>query len=76
MRVEDRKRVFGQELQAGCIEDDNPIQHLRVVVREVQGKSAARSGDSLTTGQMQHIGIFAAIGAVIGLGAGFVVGRR
>jgi hypothetical protein len=43
---------------------------------EVQGQGAAKSGDSLTTGQMQHIGIFAAIGAVIGLGAGFVVGRR
>ena len=43
---------------------------------EVQGKSAARTGDSLTTGQLQHIGIFAAIGAVIGLGAGLVIGRR
>ena len=42
----------------------------------MQGKSAARSGDSLTTGQMQHIGIFAAIGAALGLGAGLVVGRR
>jgi hypothetical protein len=43
---------------------------------EVQGKSAARSGDSLTTGQMQHIGIYAVIGAALGLGAGLVVGRR
>ncbi|WP_238283004.1 hypothetical protein, partial [Methylobacterium goesingense] len=44
---------------------------------EVQGDSPAgtRSG-SLTTGQTQHIGIFAVIGAVLGLGIGFVADRR
>ncbi|MDO9429334.1 MAG: hypothetical protein Q7T93_21250 [Methylobacterium sp.] len=43
---------------------------------EVQGdKPAGTGGGSLTTGQMQHIGIFAVIGAALGLGAGFVAGR-
>ncbi|HEX8416966.1 MAG TPA: hypothetical protein VF641_05115, partial [Methylobacterium sp.] len=38
---------------------------------EVQDSSSAgaRGGD-LTTGQMQHVGLFAVIGAVLGLGAG------
>ncbi|KQO66744.1 MULTISPECIES: hypothetical protein [unclassified Methylobacterium] len=44
---------------------------------EVQGDSPAGTrGGSLTTGQMQHIGIFAVIGAVLGLGIGFVADRR
>ena len=44
---------------------------------EVQGdKPAGTSGGALTTGQMQHIGIFAVIGAVLGLGIGFVADRR
>ena len=43
---------------------------------EVQGdKPAGTSGGALTTGQMQHIGIFAVIGAALGLGIGFVAGR-
>lgn len=44
---------------------------------EVQDSSAAgmRGGD-LTSGQMQHVGLFAVIGAVLGLGAGFVADRR
>jgi len=44
---------------------------------EVQGDSPAGTrGGSLTTGQMQHVGIFAMIGAVLGLGIGFVADRR
>ena len=44
---------------------------------EVQGDSPAGTrGGSLTTGQMQHISIFAVIGAVLGLGIGFVADRR
>ena len=44
---------------------------------EVQGDSPAGTrGGSLTTGQMQHVGIFAVIGAVLGLGIGFVADRR
>ena len=44
---------------------------------EIQGDSPAGTrGGSLTTGQMQHIGIFAVIGAVLGLGIGFVADRR
>ena len=45
---------------------------------EVQGdKPAGTSGGALTTGQMQHIGIFAVNGAALGLGIGigFVAGR-
>ena len=44
---------------------------------ELQDKSSAgmRGGD-LTSGQMQHVGIFAVLGAVIGLGLGFVADRR
>jgi hypothetical protein len=41
---------------------------------EVTGTGAA-SGTELTDGQMQHIGIFALVGAIIGLGVGFVAGR-
>lgn len=45
---------------------------------EVQSNQAAspRSGGSITTGQWQHIGTFAAAGAVIGLLVGFVADRR
>lgn len=44
---------------------------------EVQGDSPAGTrGGSLTTGQMQHVGIFAVIGAALGLGIGFVADRR
>ncbi len=44
---------------------------------EVQGDTPAGTrGGALTTGQMQHIGIFAVIGAVLGLGIGFIADRR
>jgi uncharacterized membrane protein YeaQ/YmgE (transglycosylase-associated protein family) len=44
---------------------------------EVQGNHAAgASGGSLTTGQSEHIAIFAVVGALIGLGIGFVADRR
>ena len=44
---------------------------------EVQGDSPAGTrGGSLTTGKIQHIGIFALIGAVLGLAIGFVADRR
>jgi hypothetical protein len=44
---------------------------------EVQGDRAAQgNGGSLTSGQLQHIGIYAVIGAALGLGLGFVVARR
>lgn len=44
---------------------------------EVQDKaSAGLSGGDLTTGQVQHVGLFAVLGAVIGLGIGYVVDSR
>ncbi|MFC3695262.1 hypothetical protein [Chenggangzhangella methanolivorans] len=44
---------------------------------EVQGDQAAgASGGSLTTGQTQHVAIFAAVGALLGFGIGFVADRR
>lgn len=44
---------------------------------EVQGSSSAGAGGGdLTGGQMRHVGLFAAIGAILGLGAGFVADRR
>ena len=44
---------------------------------EVQGDTPAGTrGGALTTGQMQHIGIFAVIGVVLGLGIGFIADRR
>lgn len=44
---------------------------------EVRGDSPAGTrGGSLTTGQMQHVGIFAVIGAMLGLGIGFIADRR
>jgi hypothetical protein len=42
---------------------------------QITGDGPAEAGE-LTSDQWQHIGIFAAIGAIIGLGAGVVVGRR
>ncbi|GJE59672.1 hypothetical protein [Methylobacterium trifolii] len=44
---------------------------------EVQGdRPAGARGGELTTGQMQHVGIFAVIGALAGFGLGFVADRR
>jgi hypothetical protein len=40
---------------------------------EVTGKGIARSDDTLTSSQMQHIGLFALIGGILGLGLGFAV---
>jgi hypothetical protein len=42
---------------------------------KITGEGSAEGGE-LTSDQWQHIGIFSAIGGIIGLGAGFVVGRR
>lgn len=42
---------------------------------EVTGTGTASGGGELTSGQMQHIGIFAVIGAIIGLGVGLMAGR-
>lgn len=42
---------------------------------QITGEGTAQGGE-ITSAQWQHIGIFAAIGAIIGLGAGIVVGRR
>jgi hypothetical protein len=43
---------------------------------EVQGDRAAEGSGPLTSGQWQHIGIFTAVGGLIGLAGGFVAGRR
>ncbi|MFD1304093.1 hypothetical protein [Methylobacterium marchantiae] len=44
---------------------------------EMQDTSAAAlSGGDLTSGQMQHVAIFAVLGAIVGLGIGFVVDRQ
>jgi len=42
---------------------------------QITGEGRAEGGE-ITSAQWQHIGIFAAVGAIIGLAAGFVVGRR
>jgi hypothetical protein len=42
---------------------------------QITGEGTAQGGE-ITSDQWQHIGIFSAIGGLIGLGAGFVVGRR
>lgn len=43
----------------------------------MQGDQAAGAeGGKLTTGQTQHVAIFAAIGALVGFGIGFVADRR
>ena len=44
---------------------------------EVQSdRAAGASGGSLTSGQTQHVAIFAAIGAMVGFGVGFLADRR
>jgi hypothetical protein len=43
---------------------------------EVQGDRPAEGSGPLTSGQWQHVAIFTGIGGLIGLGAGFVAGRR
>jgi hypothetical protein len=43
---------------------------------EVQGTRPARPDAAVTTGQSQHIAIYAVIGALIGFGLGFVADRR
>jgi hypothetical protein len=44
---------------------------------EVQGNKATSPRDqTMTSGQTQHVAIFAAIGALIGFGLGFVADRR
>jgi hypothetical protein len=43
---------------------------------EVQGEGPAEGGGPLTNSQWQHVGLFAAIGGVLGLGVGFAAGRR
>jgi hypothetical protein len=42
---------------------------------EVKGNEVARGNGPLTSGQIQHIAIIAAIGGAIGLGLGFAMGR-
>jgi hypothetical protein len=43
---------------------------------EVQTDQTAAPGDTVTSGQWERIAIFSAIGALAGLGIGFVVARR
>jgi hypothetical protein len=43
---------------------------------EVENDQKAAGGGPITSGQWQHIAIFTLIGGIIGLGAGFAVGRR
>jgi hypothetical protein len=40
---------------------------------EVTGKGIARRDDTLTSSQSRHIGLFALIGGLLGLGFGFAV---
>jgi hypothetical protein len=40
---------------------------------EVTGKGIARQDDTLTSSQSRHIGLFALIGGLLGLGFGFAV---
>jgi hypothetical protein len=42
----------------------------------VQTDQPAAPGDAVTSSQWQHIGIFAGIGALVGLGLGFAADRR
>jgi len=42
----------------------------------VQTDQTAAPGDAVTSSGWQHIGIFAVIGALVGLGAGFAMDRR
>jgi len=43
---------------------------------EVRSDERARGGGPLTSSQVQHIAILAALGGVIGLAVGFAVGKR
>jgi hypothetical protein len=43
---------------------------------EVQTDQTAAPGDSVTSSQWQRIGVFAVIGAVVGVGLGFAADRR
>ena len=47
---------------------------LSVEVQDKGSSTGARGGD-LTTGQLQHVGLYAAIGAIVGFGLGFVADR-
>lgn len=50
------------------------IGPLSLEVQDKDSVAGARGGE-LTTGQLQHVGLFALIGAVVGFGAGFVADR-
>jgi hypothetical protein len=43
---------------------------------DVQTNQTADPGDPVTSSQWQRIAIFSAIGALVGIGAGFVMDRR
>ncbi|MGQ4273707.1 hypothetical protein [Terrihabitans sp. B22-R8] len=43
---------------------------------QITGDEPARGGGDITSDQWQHIGLFAVIGGIIGLGLGFVADRR
>ena len=43
---------------------------------EVRNNERARGGGPLTSNQVQHTAIMAAIGGAIGLGVGFALGKR
>jgi hypothetical protein len=43
---------------------------------EVRSDERARSGGPITSSQVQHIAIMAALGGIIGLAVGFAVGKR
>lgn len=44
---------------------------------EIQGDQAASPrDDTMTTGQTQHVAVFAIVGALLGFGIGFVADRR
>lgn len=47
---------------------------LSVEIQDKDSTAGARGGE-LTSGQLQHVGLFALIGAVVGFGAGFVADR-
>jgi hypothetical protein len=42
---------------------------------EVTGTGTASGNGALTSDQLTHIGIFALIGGIVGLGVGFIAGR-
>jgi uncharacterized membrane-anchored protein YhcB (DUF1043 family) len=43
---------------------------------EVQGSGTAQGSGPLTSGQTQHVALFAVIGALVGFAVGYVVDRR